>query len=381
MAEPSHDSSSPLLSRAGVFVIATIVALALLWVAASNQERGIDSTSREGLSAERQGDRRSSTSGLISGVAEAGIPEGDGGGDSEAAALVEEVAEAPAMIADARQEIPIPPEFSEIFASDPELAARHARLESEIEDPVWALRLEQYLRDLFDSSPDATALRVLSLECRSVNCEILVVGYGEDALRQWGAVAISLGEEDSRFEEIVGGPGEIGCGIGEVAAGIVSFLCHLARTQALQTEPVPAARLSVNAPHPEGVSVEPVAVADGVLEVIESNRGLYDLHRRLERETTDFSWANYSRQVIEEFLGGRGTDGGISTLSVDCRATLCEVQMMSRDESAYIRWLTDAYRFQQASTHDLVTVGMSDSGFEDEGTAGVVWILERTRGN
>jgi hypothetical protein len=284
--------------------------------------------------------------------------------------------------------IPVSPEFASQFEAGGGLAEFHKTLEAEIRDPQWASRIENFLRDYFSSTLDPSNIRIDVIECRATACEILAVGYGAEALVVWMQGVsdfIDSFESDEAFEAFFGGPGNMGCGGSDSSPGVITLNCTFQRVAADQVEDAPAETFSLDTPYPDGVTVEPIAVDDAVATLIESSRELYDLHRRLERQTRDFGWANYIEPLVAEYIESLSPEVGVEFLGVTCRETLCEVQMTAANDEFFIDWLPVMFQFHQLEWHDLTTAGMDGgdtTGFDggelvDGESSRLVWFLER----
>ena len=115
---------------------------------------------------------------------------------------------------------------------------------------------------------------------------------------------------------------------------------------------LPASAPEVSPPAPGNVATvrsstgheENTYVLEGGAEQIQSTLGLTALHRRLESESIDASWAPFVETAIRDKMASQ-MSSGIKLLSVHCAATICEVQgVADSDEynsAAYAAW-TDA---------------------------------------
>jgi len=274
--------------------------------------------------------------------------------------------------------IPIPPDFADVFARNEELAAFHAELEGEAEDRAWAERVEQVLRSHYDASLDPNAFRVLSIECRSSACEILAMGYGDDAMRDWMLSVSELVKDEGQIESLIGGHGTASCGGSDVAPGVIALSCTLKRVDEEPSVPGDVPLLSLDEPYPDGIYVEPILVDDSVAEAIESSQQLYDLHRRLEREGVDYSWANFLEPQIAEYVNGLDPSRGLELLGVTCRTTLCEVQISARSEEvSMVEMVAAMLDFQRLDWHDLNSAALNNTQTPEGEPTGIVWFLER----
>jgi hypothetical protein len=301
------------------------------------------------------------------GAAGTDTPAGAGSDDAEAAAAAQAAGVA----------IAVPAEFANIMAGDSDLADFHAQLEGEARDEAWAGPIERFLQAHLDSTLDLTRYNVVSLECRATACEVLALGYGDDALRGWMGSVTQLFEDEGAFEAIAGGPGNMSCGGGDVAPGVMALHCVFTRTNAEDAEETPTESFSPETPYPDDGTVERVAVPAVVLPAIESDIEMHNLHRRLEAEATDFEWSGYVESLIAQYLTELESAGPMTVHAVVCRTTLCEVQISAPDERSIIEWIPDMLDFQRQSWHDLTTAGINDRQGPDSEAVGFVWFLER----
>jgi hypothetical protein len=280
-----------------------------------------------------------------------------------------------------RVPIAVPADFVEVFERSEDLAAFHAALESEPEDSAWALGVEQYLESHFNGTLDLSEWRVQLIECRSMSCEILATGYGEDSMRGWMQSVAQLFEDEEQFKALMRGTGMGSCGGSDLAPGVFAVNCTIRRTDEEPPSSTEAEVFPIDTPYPDEVSVDPLSVADIVTPAIESDRVVFDLHRRLEQESVDYAWAGYVEPLINDFLGGLDPERGLGLLDVTCRSTLCEVQMVARDEDvAMVEWVTTMLDFLRTDGHDLVPAGGNEATIDDGGQIGIVWFLERLPG-
>ena len=284
----------------------------------------------------------------------------------------------PAVIegaADDRVTIPFPDEFRVELARNTGLAEFHARLEREPEDAQWAARIERLLEEHITSTFDLSRFRVLSVECRTSACEVLAMGYGNEALRVWMEGMGELFETDV-LEGFKEGNGRAGCGGGDAGPGVFALSCTLEWFDPAVAQPT-APSLSVDAPYPEGVSFERVGVQESLVPLIETSEPVYELHRRLELEATDLSWADYIEPLMTEYIASLEHADQIDNLTIACRTSLCEVQIIARGSEVFVELSSRMIEFHQLGWHSLSTAGMTGRDIED-GATGLVWMLERS---
>jgi hypothetical protein len=65
---------------------------------------------------------------------------------------------------------------------------------------------------------------------------------------------------------------------------------------------------------------------------------LAELHKRLETEQRDPSWSAASEQIIRQYLAQKVTSPEFDVAAVECRQTLCEVQVFGYSKEATGKW-------------------------------------------
>lgn len=63
-----------------------------------------------------------------------------------------------------------------------------------------------------------------------------------------------------------------------------------------------------------------------------------ELHRRLETESRDPPWSVQSEQLIRQSLATHLTSPEFDVAAVECRRTLCEMQIFGYSENAAKKW-------------------------------------------
>jgi hypothetical protein len=377
------DGSAPyvkvLLAVSGVLIVAVAI-VAARWTPPRHEAlaaaRFAESPGSILTRAEAGAAGRSASAGLRapSGTAAARAAAGTGARAATAAGT----AEAGALAQAGGAAIAVPAEFATVMQGDSDLAAFHAKLEAEARDDAWAGPIERLLRAHFDSTLDPTRYNVASVECRATACEILALGYGDDAQRGWMGSVTGLYDDESSFEALAGGPGNMACGGGDAAPGVMALHCVFTRTDPEDAgENTPSETFALDTAYREDVTAEPVAVPAAVLPAIESDIDMSALHRRLEAEATDFEWSGYVEALIAQYLAEIEPADSIAVHGVVCRTTLCEVQMSAPDERSIIEWLPNMLDFQRQDWHDLTTAGINDRRSPDSESVGFVWFLER----
>jgi hypothetical protein len=177
-------------------------------------------------------------------------------------------------------------------------------------------------------------------------------------------------------EDLFPKPGQAGCGGGDAGPGVFMLNCTFERVDPALAGSSPET-YSLDAPYADGVSFERVDVPQPLVPLIETSVQVYDLHRRLEREPTDLSWSSYIEPLLAEYLANIDGADAIDIAGIACRTSLCEVQIISSDDSALINLMANLPEFQQQSWHDLTSAGMNGNEIED-GASGLVWILQRS---
>jgi hypothetical protein len=268
----------------------------------------------------------------------------------------------------------IPANLLPMFERNGGLAEFHARLSAEAEDPLWAAQVETKIND-FLSQLDHTRFNVLSVECRSTMCEILAEGFGAGSDKEWLRAFTPLFESDVP-EEWFGGDGLASCGWADLGTDVFGLSCTFAQASPDAAPEDSGARFSLDAPHEPGVQAQAVAVDELLADLIETDQSLYDLHRELEREVIDYSWSEFiETQLVDYFASRPGIDAS-NIAGLECRASLCEVQILMPSESQMLDWVGEFGEFMRQPWHELEVAGFDgDSVGEEQG--GIVWFLRR----
>ena len=90
--------------------------------------------------------------------------------------------------------------------------------------------LERELEDFLNELLDTSLVTLKLIECRSDSCEILAVGYGEEATKEWLNMSGALFESgilEKWFETEEPGQFNGGCGSAELGSGVAGLLCEL----------------------------------------------------------------------------------------------------------------------------------------------------------
>jgi hypothetical protein len=276
--------------------------------------------------------------------------------------------------------IPLSPERMRILEQDEEMAAFFDRLEREPRDAVWSGNFERFLEDSLISKLDLANYNIDLLECRSQTCVLLATGYGDDAVAGWFDSMGVLLEDESALEALMGGPGTAGCGVGDLAPGVYALNCSFIRTGIESGEEAPPPVLSLDAPYPQGIVVEPIEVSDVIGSVIESSEAAYDWHRQLEQEATDPGWSTYIEPLITNHLLNSELPEGMSLIGLTCRSSLCEVQLTSNgigEDEPNGAWIAYMLEFGGLYQDQLTMAGWHEGESIDGELTGLVWYLER----
>jgi hypothetical protein len=275
--------------------------------------------------------------------------------------------------------IPVPAELAAAFERDEGLRRFHEALEREPEDAAWATATERQLADFIGESFDLSEFIVHLIECRSQSCEVLVTGYGEDAFRTW-VNGMSVLFESESFGDGGDSDYRAGCGGGDLGPGVFALNCTFTQADSVPGDAPADEAFSLDAPYDDGVMAERVSVPDMLVPLIEAKPEVYELHRQLEIEHTDIGWSDFiETQIIDHFAEIPELES-LTVLGVECRTTLCEVQIVMEDPSEFGDWLAEMMAFHDESWHDLATVDLNgDDVGEDR--MGIVWLLQRSNGN
>ena len=304
----------------------------------------------------------------------------DSGSQLEAGSTIAQTGEIFELASNYHEPIPVPGDFAGIVEREGRLSEFHERLEREPKDPEWAQPLERELEDFLNELLDTSLVTLKLIECRSDSCEILAVGYGEEATKEWLNMSGALFESgilEKWFETEEPGQFNGGCGSVELGSGVAGLLCEFSRT-VLQTEDEFSATsrtFSLTAPYPAGVDFTTVPVADDFVSLYETDAEVYDFHRALQAETKDHSWAPFIENQIAEHFSKIPALESVNYHHVECRTTRCEVQLTISDPSTAIAWTLELKEFENQPWNDLEFTIYNVPA--DDDLIRIVWLLKR----
>jgi len=278
--------------------------------------------------------------------------------------------------------IPLPDEFAGMAEAEGPISEFHKNLEREPEDPEWALPLEHELADLLNELLDPSLVAVKLIECRSDSCEILAVGYGEQARKEWLELPQALYESgmlEKWFNPDGTGQFNGGCGAAEIGPGITGLNCQFSRADPQPPDTGDTGPFSLTAPYPDGVEFTLAPVANEFVPLFETNSEVYDFHRNLQTEAVDHSWAPFvENQIIEHFSAIPELES-VNYHHIECRMTRCEVQLTIHDPQAVVAWVLESGNFANQPWHDLeFTIHNAPS---NDDLIHTLWLLSRKTGN
>jgi len=236
--------------------------------------------------------------------------------------------------------IPIPEQLISLFEPGSDSAEVHEQLEREPEEPIWATFNETEILGFLSRNPSLSEFEVLSLECRSRTCEVLMIGYGEmvDG-RPYNTAVHTL------FDEVLPSIGDeywfdfTGANLvwDDLDSAAVGFQFILQRNELDDGSGVPVSEggpdsgrtdsVSVLAPsESQSVNVNSIPIAEAFAGLFESNREWAEFHERLEREPDDLSWSTFMEAQLIEFFNGNPSFAELSPLMIECRTSSCEIQ-------------------------------------------------------
>ncbi len=278
--------------------------------------------------------------------------------------------------------IPIPAEFAGLDEREGHLSEFHARLEREPEDPEWALPLERELEDFLNELLDSALINVKLIKCRSDSCEILAVGYGEQANKEWLNLAPALYESgllEKWFKIEEQGQFNGGCGARDLAPGVVGLSCQFSSAAPRPADAGSRGNFSLSTPYPDGVEFTLVPVPDDFVPLYETNAEVYDFHRALQLEAVDHSWAPFiENQIIEHFSAIPELES-VNYHHIACRTTRCAVQLTIHDPQAAIPWSLELGKFNNQPWIDLEFKVYNVSS--DDDLIRILLLLNRNTGN
>ena len=261
--------------------------------------------------------------------------------------------------------IPIPGELAAWFEeAGPGAVERHERLEREPRNSEWADALEADVLDFINSKPDLLNVRILSLECRTMSCEILGVAYGDEAYRTWVLEMSELFQEEW-MEQWFHGPTNVGCGGQPMAPGVIAIGCSFSPSEPESDQPAPL--------EGEGVDVDSLSLSERMTRLRARDSGLAELYREMQSEPTDPSWSVYMETQLTEFLTNHPDLGDSTIVSIECRSNFCEMQAV---DSSLLNWGLVVPDFYSQSWHDLNIASVIGEPISSE-QDGLIWILRR----
>ncbi len=280
--------------------------------------------------------------------------------------------------------IPVPGDFAGIVQREGRLSEFHEKLEREPENLEWALPLERALEDLLNELLDPSQVAVKLIECRSDSCEILAVGYGEQAMKEWLEMSQTLYESGMLEEWFrIEGPGQFtgGCGGVDIGPGVIGLLCEFSRaaSQPDNADADTAGPFSLTAPYPDGVEFTTVPVPDDFVPLFETNAEVYEFHRALQAESVDHSWAPFVENQIIDYFSAIPELESVSYHHIECRMTRCEVQLTILDPQTAIAWGLELANFDDQPWHDLEFTIYNVPA--DDDLIRILWLLDRKTSN
>lgn len=235
-----------------------------------------------------------------------------------------------------RAPIPIPPRLTPLFDDGEDWSAAHAEIEQEPREPAWATFNEQGIQNFLSSNPALAEYEILSLECRTRTCEVLLVGHGEAGVEITENSAVR-----TLFEELFPAIGDqawfefTGASINfdELDSGAVGFQLILAREDAGVDSGTPdgdpsgdgGGRRLDTLPEAEN----PIQLPPELTQLLESDDAWAEFHARLERESEDLSWSTFMEGRIAEYMGSVPELAELAVLTIECRSVSCEMQAIA----------------------------------------------------
>lgn len=238
--------------------------------------------------------------------------------------------------------IPVPGRLVPWFEDDEARSSAHAQLEAERREPVWATFNETMLANFLRDNLDSQNFELLSLECRSQTCEVLLTGYGQlidggprhTAADAFVSTVLPLLPETAWFNFT---DADVSYEVIDSGAVGIHFILH-ENPQATAANDLPvdgsadsSTENSVQDSVEDGQSgnalVGAIPVADELAPLLQQNAEWAEFHQRLEREPENLSWSIFMEDQIAEFFASRPDLAGHELLLAECRTRSCEVQL------------------------------------------------------
>ena len=115
---------------------------------------------------------------------------------------------------------------------------------------------------------------------------------------------------------------------------------------------------------------QPIPISDAHAEMLQSSGGKTggraSKHAEIEAEPNDDNWSYFMEQSVTIFLSQHQNAELFSVFNIECRTTLCEIQVIGFDQSTSPDWHRILFDLGQQSWYDFGEVGTSYSEYQGQ---------------
>jgi len=243
--------------------------------------------------------------------------------------------------------IPIPGRLLPLFEGNDgrfeDRTTAHAQLEAEPRESAWATFNETEIANFLGDKLDSQNFEILSLQCRTQMCEVLLVGYGEPIDGGPRHTAVDSFYASVMVPELVEAPwfGFTGMELAfePLDSGAVGLQLVLRQSSELVEGQATISNgenpaisdsandLSERVPSEDAV-VQSIPIPVELEELFGRNNDWSEFHERLEREPDNLSWSTFIEGQIAEYFDSLPGFVGHDLLLAECRTSSCEIQLM-----------------------------------------------------
>ncbi len=90
------------------------------------------------------------------------------------------------------------------------------------------------------------------------------------------------------------------------------------------------------------------------------------MHAKIAAEPEDDNWSYFMEQSLMLFMSQHRNAEMFSIFNIECRTTLCEIQVIGYDQSTSPDWQRVLYDLAQQPWYDFGSVGTSNSEFQGQ---------------
>jgi hypothetical protein len=139
-----------------------------------------------------------------------------------------------------------------------------------------------------------------------------------------------------------------------------------------------------DSPDKAGVPDYPIAVSPAVAALVSPHKvppgatRFADLHRELEFEPRDDVWAASKEFEISNYLRAKAITDGFALQMVECRTTMCEIQISSSNRMINSKWTQVIHEMrEQPWGRDISGISQGAVSNSSDGSIGILTLLRR----